>query len=262
MPHAHNGQVELSYEVHGSGDPILFIMGLGGTKEQWFPQLAHFPKTHTAIVYDNRGVGDSDVPDEAWTMADMAADAAAILDAEGIESAHVVGVSMGGMIAQHVALNHPERVRKLVLCATTPGTHHAPPSAEVLALMTQVKGKSREQIARDNLRLLFTDETIAAETSLMEKMVDLGIRFAPRMRGFRNQMNAIMGHNTRPRLGEFTHETLVITGDRDVLVPPQNSNILAEGIPGARLEVLGDTAHGFLLDRAEEANAIITEFLA
>lgn len=261
MPHAHNGDVELAYEVHGEGEPLLLVQGLGGTKEWWFPQIEHFAASHRVIAYDNRGVGDSDVPYHPWQMADMAADAVAILDAEAIESAHVVGVSMGGMIAQHVALNHPGRVRHLVLCATTPGLHHGFPDIEVLAGMLGGGKRTRAQIARDNLKLLFTDETMAAMPELMERTVELGTRHAAPARGFRHQVGAVIGHNTKERLRELAHRTLVLTGDRDTLIPPLHSQLLAEAIVGAHFEVLEDTAHGFLLDRAADANRLIEEFL-
>lgn len=259
MPTAQNGDVSIVYERHGEGEPVLFIMGLGGTKEWWQPQIRELKDRFSCIIMDNRGVGESSKPRTGWTLTDMAKDSVAVLDAEGLDRAHVVGVSMGGMIAQHVALEFPERVWKLVLCATTPGLLHAPAAPEVVGLLT--KGGTREEIARNTLRVMFTPETIEREKTLVEEMMDLSMKYPAPARGFQNQVQAIIRHDVRKRLHEIDHETLVLTGDRDELVPPRNAEILAGELPHAKLIVLEGTAHGFFMDRAAEANRILADFL-
>jgi len=261
MPTARNGEIEIVYEKYGKGEPVLFIMGLGGTKELWEPQIEGLRDRFQVIVFDNRGVGESTIPKSAWTMADMAKDAVSVLDAEGLREAHVVGASMGGMIAQHVALDHPERVRRLALCCTTAGTFVAPPKPEIFSLLLDVKGKTREEVARNSLRLMFTPETVASEKALCEHLMALSIRYAPPARGFAYQIQAVTLHDTLRRLPELLSETLVVTGDRDELVPPRNSEIIAQAIPNARLVVVPGTSHGFFFDRAEEMNDLVAEFL-
>ncbi len=118
---AENGGTWISWRAYGEGEPVLMIMGFMGSARAWFRLLPHVAEHHRAIVFDNRGTGDSDRPRGFFTMDDLVGDALAVLRSAGEESAHVVGVSMGGMIAQHLALDHPERVRSLTLCCTHPG---------------------------------------------------------------------------------------------------------------------------------------------
>ncbi len=261
MPKTTSQDVEIAYEVYGEGEPLLCIMGLGGTKELWEPQIEGLQDKFRLFVFDNRGVGASAVPKNPWTMADMARDAVAVLDAEGISSAHVLGVSMGGMIAKHVALNHSERVRRLILAATTAGAFIAPPGPEMLQLLTGAGAKTPQEVARNSLRAMFTQEFIDREAEFCEKMMALQLRYLPPRRGFMGQMNAVMAHNTQGRLPEIIHETLVITGDLDELVPPRNSEVLAAGIPQAKLKVIPGTAHGFFFDRAADVNREVAAFL-
>ncbi len=266
MPEIVRDGIRIHYDVHGGdGDPLLCIMGLGGASNWWFPQVEGLRATHRVITFDNRGVGRSDKPAGPYSMAAMAADALAVLDAAGCESAHVMGISMGGMIAQHVALTEPDRVRKLVLACTTPGgAKTEQPAPEVLSALLS-SGGVRPQDPREMLEqlgwILFPREWLADRAADVVAMLEANPTEPAPQHAFLAQVMAIAGHDTASRLGEIGHDTLVLTGDLDVLVPPGNSRFLAEGIPRAKLHVIPGTGHGFNLQAAEAYNQAVREFL-
>lgn len=265
MPEIVRDGIRIHYDVHGGGDPLLCIMGLGGASNWWFPQVEGLGATHRVITFDNRGVGRSDKPAGPYSMAAMAADALAVLDAAGCESAHVMGISMGGMIAQHVALTAPDRVRKLILACTTPGgAKTEQPAPEVLsALMSS--GGVRPQDPAEMLEklgwILFPRDWLSERVADVVAMLEANPTEPAPQHAFLAQVMAIAGHDTTARLGEIGHDTLVLTGDLDVLVPPGNSRFLAGGIPRAKLHVIPGTGHGFNLQAAEAYNQAVREFL-
>ncbi len=261
MPIAQTPRLNIYYETHGSGDPLILIMGLGSTHHWWKWQLPELKDRYQVILFDNRGVGQTDRPQKQWTVTDMADDAVALLDYLKIDSAHVMGASMGGMISQHIALEHPERVRKLILACTTPAMGFKPPAPEVAAKLMPRPGTSREQIARESLDILFVPEFIRNETKTVAEVLEVSLAHPPPVRGLMNQINAVMNHDTRHRLKDVFHETLVITGTDDVLIPPEHSNLLAELIPNAELVKIPKSGHGFFVEAAQEANRHVLEFL-
>ena len=159
MPKVKVGDINIYYEIHGEGEPLVLIMGYGGNSGQWFRQIPGLTKEYRVIVFDNRGTGRSDKPDISYTMETMAGDVAGLLDAIDIPAAHVYGVSMGGMIAQHVALNYPEKVKGLVLGCTTCGgeQHSVVPDAEVMTLlfdMERMQQLTPEEMIRETMPFL------------------------------------------------------------------------------------------------------------
>lgn len=255
--------VNLYYEEHGVGEPMLLIMGFGGNTHGWVGQIPELSRHFHVIAFDNRGAGQSDKPEAPYSMEVFADDAAGLLTYLGIQSAHVVGVSMGGMIAQHLALRYPERVRTLVLGCTTPGGPRAvSPAPEVLAAF-QAGGQERDprRAAELGFPYTFTDEFIAGNRErLLERAESLAHLRAPEV-GLRGHLQAVMGHDTFDRLHEIRVPTLVITGDADPLVPPENSRLIAERIPGAQLVEFPGLKHGFFLEAADEVNRTIIAFV-
>ena len=263
MADAHNGPARLHYEVHGEGDPVLMIMGLGSSAKAWYRLLPHIARHHRAIVFDNRGTGQSDRVSGRLTMNDLVCDALAVLDAAGERRAHVLGASMGGMIAQHVALDHRERVKSLTLCCTTPvGRSGAPPwrllaSAAIRPLVgpggtqaliapalyaKRTREEQPDRVAEDQ-KVRADDATPAATTYA--------------------QLGAVAGHDTRRRLSELRGiPTAVLHGDEDTLVPTDRGRDLAGAIPGAKLVIIPGAAHLMTIDAEEETAAAILEHLA
>ncbi|PRQ09187.1 Non-heme chloroperoxidase [Enhygromyxa salina] len=202
------------------------------------------------LVPDNRGVGQSDMPKRPWTMGDMADDIAAVLDATGVRTAVLAGISMGGMIAQHVALRHPERVSGLVLMATTPGLPHG--KLPGLRTLGDLFGSSllRRGEIESFARLILPDAELPNARELLSGWFQLMREQAPTRRTFLCQMGAIGTHSTGSRLRQISAPAQIVTGDEDRLVPARNSEILAAKIRRSRLEVLPGVAHGIpLMDR-------------
>ena len=262
MPNAKVGDIQLYYEEHGQGEPLLLIMGLGASTLSWSEQIPTFGREFRVIAFDNRGAGRSDKPAVPYSIALFADDTAGLLDALGIDSAHVYGQSMGGFIAQELALRHPQRVRTLVLGSTSCGGRKAVAgSPENVAFIGMMNTLTPREAAEKGLYLLYSDEFIACHhDALIERSLREAELRSP-LDAFGRQVQAAVRHNTFHRLPDVRCPTLVITGANDKVVPEDNSRILAERIPGAELAVLPGAGHGYLMEKAAESNAIVLEFL-
>ena len=269
------GSIDLYYEEHGSGDPLLLIMGLAADSMAWLFQTPDFAKRYRTIAFDNRGVGRSSKPPGPYTVHQMADDTAGLLDALGIARAHVVGVSMGGMIAQELALRHPQRVRGLVLACTYPE-----PDADIerqrefsvtrLGGTISTRGELQIDLAaldpmrffQELLPLAFSEAFIANELPKLMELFSGALQYGFSLEAILGQVSAVMTHKATERLHQIKSPTLVITGDADRLVPPANSDILAKYIPGARLVKVPGGSHGFNFETPEIFNREVLNFLA
>ena len=262
MPRVRVNDIQLYYEVHGQGEPLLLIVGLGGSTRGWDMQIPTFSREYQVVAFDNRGSGRSDKPATRYTIRLFADDTVGLMDALGIASAHVYGQSMGGFIAQELALNYPQRVRTLVLGSTSCGGRQAvAASPENLTLMASLNTLSPEEAVEKNLPFLYSAEFIAhkREEIIARSLVEAELR--PPLDAYARQVQAALRHNTYDRLPQILCPTLVISGSDDKVVPAENSSILAERIPNAELVVLPKAGHGYLVECAEESNAIVLDFL-
>lgn len=263
MPKVKVDDIQVHYEVKGEGFPLIMIMGLGRNLDWWDPRMTQgLSKKYKTVMFDNRGAGRTDVSDRRLTIRQFADDTAGLMDALAISRAHVLGISMGGMIAQELVLNYPEKVEKLVLCSTTcGGVESILPSQEVLdVLTTDISGLSAEEVARMFVPLFFTKDFIDNNPDFVELMARQSLKAPISGKAFRWQQNAIMRFNTYDRLSQIKAPTLVLRGKRDILVPPKNGSILAGAIPNAKLVNLEKSAHS-LAEDMEEVIHVITEFL-
>jgi pimeloyl-ACP methyl ester carboxylesterase len=269
------GDLEVYYEEHGSGGPLLLIMGLAADSTAWMFQVPDFALHYRTIVFDNRGVGRTSKPPGPYTIHQMADDAAGLLDVLDVRRAHVVGVSMGGMIAQELALRHPERVRSLVLACTYPE-----PDAEIernrrftverLGGTVTSEGQMQVDFKAINpmdflqhlLPTVFNPDFIARELPKLIQVFSGALQYGFSMEAILGQVAAVMGHKATDRLHEIAVPTLVITGDADRLIPPANSDILAKHIPGATLMRVPGGSHGFNFETPEVFNRAVLDFLA
>jgi 3-oxoadipate enol-lactonase len=267
-----NGQ-QLYYEVHpqspafagqgagGEGEPLLCVQGLGCDTLAWIPQVQAFSAEHRTVIFDNRDVGRSSVAEPGYDIADMARDALALADELELESFHLLGVSMGGAIAQEMALQARGRVRTLTLAVTfSTGGAYSRRLAEVWG--ARVMQVSREQHV-DELMLLNHSEEFY-ENPDMVAFIRTAVLENPHPQppeAFGRQLVACSRHDTRDRLGTLTMPTHVIGGERDILVPIWKSREIASAIPGAKLDVLPGAPHGLSLERAEEFNAAVLDFI-
>jgi 3-oxoadipate enol-lactonase len=255
-----NGQ-RLYYELHGEGEPLLCVHGLACDTLAWIPQIQAFSSAHRTVIFDNRDVGQSSTADGHYEIADMARDALALADQLEIDSFHLVGISMGGAIAQEIACRARDRVRTLTLAVTFPaGSTYACRLAEVWA--NRLEQISFEQHV-DELMLLNHSEGFFENPDMVEfirtAMLNNPHRQSPE--AFGRQIAACGRHDTRDRLAGLTMPTHVIGGEYDILVPVWKSREIAESIPGAKLTVLEGAPHGLSLERAEEFNAAVLGFI-
>ncbi|HYC53793.1 MAG TPA: alpha/beta hydrolase [Candidatus Binatia bacterium] len=267
MPYASIDGGKIYYESHGQGDPVLMIMGFGAPMRWWFPQVPVLSRSHQVVTTDHRGIGRSQCDDRPVTMELLASDAIAVLDDLGIERAHVVGLSYGGMIAQELALMHPQRVGKLVLLETNcGGAHTEQPDGEIIGDLLGTLMLDQPEDPRDVIRKIgptlfpgdYLDSHFDEITALLQ---DSGFSAAgaPTLAA---QMAAVMGHDTYERLPQLTSETLIVTGEHDVLVPPGNAEILRSRIPRSTVAVLAGAGHCAHIQAADELNEVLLRFLS
>ena len=261
VPHlTRDDGVKIYWEEHGAGDPLLLIMGLGATLEWWHHILPLLSSKFRTIVYDNRGVGHNDVPTGPYSIPMMAGDAAAVLDAAGVASSRVFGASMGGMIAQELALNHPARVRALVLgCTACGGTHVVPAKREVGAALAARSTMSREEASWAMAPYIFD-----AGTPRERVAQDIAVRLTATVTndGYFAHLGAIRSWaGTHDRLAGLKMPVLVIHGETDQLVPPENGRIVAAAIPGSTLVMIPHASHIFFTDQFEASTHALLSFL-
>lgn len=258
MPIVRSGDADISYEITGEGEPLLMIMGFLSDARMWILQTAAFSPHYKCITFDNRGVGSSSSPPGPYSMEQMAADAIAVLDDAGIDRAHVLGISMGGAIAQHVALKIPERVRSLTLAATWSEPNQW--LARISEMGQMAAEFDREKFARSVLLWLFTPNMIINQPDVVATIEQLILAEPPRPEAFLNQIAAVRDHDTREQLHQIEAPTLVMIARRDFMVPPELGRAVHESIPGSRLEEL-DGGHAFSAENVAEFNRVILEFL-
>ncbi len=253
MPVARAGEIELSYDRAGSGPPLLLIMGMSGTFDHWDASfLAGLRRDFDVIVYDHRGVGASTRLNGSGSLsiAQLADDAAALLAALEVDSAHVLGISMGGMVAQELALAHPARIRTLALgCTYCGGAGSALASKEVMRELAEAMASGdRERAIRASWEANVSPD-FAANDDAYARFLEIGRRRAVPVEVIMEQMRAIAAHDTSTRLPEIRLSTLVLHGTRDRLLPVQNGRLIAELIPGARLELFEGIGHMFFWEQ-------------
>lgn len=264
MALARVGDIELSYERFGEGPPLLLIMGMSGTMHHWgAPFTDELQRDFEVIIYDHRDAGDSTKTGEPFTIADLAGDAAGLLGALEIDSAHVMGISMGGMIAQELVLSHPERARALTLgCTYCGGEGSALTTQEVAVKLAEAMNSGDRARAIRAAWEVNMSRRFAADEQAYTRFSDIGMRYGLPLAVIMNQMRAIFGHDTSARLGEIHTPTLVVHGTEDELLPVQNGRMIAERIPGARLEILDGVGHMFFWEQPERSAALLREHVA
>jgi pimeloyl-ACP methyl ester carboxylesterase len=262
MPTARIGDIDVLYEIEGDGPPLLAIMGLTGTLGHWRGFPRRFTDEHRVITFDNRGAGGTSAPAGPYTTAQLARDALGLLDHLGIESAVVLGVSMGGMIAQALALEAPERVTKLVLACTSHGGNTAvPPDPEVLAAFASGTKGGAEATVRRLLALNFSPRFLEESAHIFEELVTYGLANRMTPAGFYGQAAAVGMHDVAARVNEIRVPTLVITGALDRLIPAGNAALLGNAIAGSRVVTLEGVGHMFWIEAADDAEKAIRSFL-
>ena len=252
----------LHVQREGSGEPLLWITGFAISSEIFSPVIHTYAADFDCVRYDNRGAGRSPAPWRVTSIPELAGDAVRLLDALGIDSAHVYGLSMGGMIAQEVAIRFPDRVRGLVLGATSHGGPRAVlPSPKIAAALTS-RGAPAAMRAELVGRAVFSEQFRAQEPALARRYLGLLGQHRTSARGLVSHLTAATYHDTRARLGRIQAPTLVMHGGADQLTPVANARLLASAIPGAELAVLPGCGHGYLLEQPDESHRRFDAWLA
>jgi pimeloyl-ACP methyl ester carboxylesterase len=239
-----NGDVQLAWEAFGEGPPVMLVHGLGYDRQGWGPAPGMLAERFTVVLFDNRGVGESAAPPGPYSTAEMAHDAAAVLDAAGFEAVHLIGTSLGGMIAQTFALTWPERVVSLVLSATTHGGPEAVPMSERSAgrFAAFAEDPSPEHL-RGLVENSLSEQTVRLRPSLVDEIYAYRLQHPPRLEPWLAQAAAATSFASREQLGDLAVPTLLTHGTDDHVVDVRNSELLLRAIPHAEFQAVEGTGH-------------------
>lgn len=262
MSTLHGNGIELYYETIGDGPPLVLLTGLGFATWGWYRQIPTLSRHFTTIAIDNRGAGQSGKPDEPYSIRMMADDTAAVLDHLEVRGANVLGLSMGGYIAQELALSHPELVSRLILCSTATGGEDAVVGSEETFefMRREAEAGWGEEVMQGSLTLRFSDHCIAEQGELIAEYAERRKNNKPPRHAWERQLAACFAFSSGPRLSAVTAKTLVITGDDDPIVPSANGRILADRIPGAELFEIPTGRHLAVIEFADQVNERVIAF--
>ena len=261
MPFATVGDVKINYTIQGSGDWLVLIGGYAsGNWQAWGNNIAEFAKRYKVLAFDNRGIGESDVPDYPYTTLMMARDTIGLMDHVGIERAHFFGKSLGGNIGQWVALEAPERVRSLVATSTSakPETRR---NNMVKWWMATAQNAGYEKLFPGLMTYFYTAEYYDANVEAIDRTVQALIAAKRPIKGFLHMGDSILTHDTWDRIGEIKAPTLLMGGEEDIITPPRHMQEMAKRMPNAEARIFPKTLHGFLVEKPESF-AMIPEFFA
>lgn len=263
MPFANLKDFSIFYESYGTGEPLILIPGFASGAWNWFKQTEELAKHFRVVTFDPRGVAHSEIyggtPISIRTIADDVSD---LLDALNIKKANLLGISFGGFVAQEFALAFPDKLNKLILaCTSFGGKHHVAPSPEVLAAFVSTDGLNKSEKIRKFFIPAFTPQFYAEHSDTVEQVCRMRERNYVPETVYMEQLESATAFDAERRVVNIQAETLVLTGDADVVVPPENSRNLARAIPNARLEIVEGGSHMFFIEEADKFNRIITDFM-
>lgn len=265
MPKAQSNGIELYYKTHGAGQPLVLVSGLGYSSWQWHLMIPFLAEHFQVIAFDNRGVGQSDKPAGPYSAQMLAADTADLLDALGIEKAIVAGHSMGGFIAQALALDFPQKVTKLILCSTNfGGPRHVPVTPEAIKILTDI---TSDALTRFKNGLVVSTAPGWAEKNpeMIQKWIEW--RVANPIEPIHYQSQLAIGLGLLPEAAAFENKlprlnipTLILFGAHDKVVPPENAALLSKQIANSKVIIFPDAGHFFPIEIPEAAARAIIEF--
>lgn len=265
MPETKVNDIELYYEVHGEGVPLVLISGLGYSLWQWHLMVPYLEKHFQVITLDNRGVGQTDKPAGPYTASMLAKDTLGLLDVLGVDKAVVMGHSMGGFIAQAMVLEYPERVSKLILASTNfGGPRHVPVTAEAMAVLSDVTSDPMTRL-RNGIIVSTAPGFAERQPELIQAWLDWRVANPLDLAGYQSQMAIGLGLMAEDaafesKLPNVSAPTLILFGEYDKVVPPANADLLAKQLKGSQTRILPDAGHFFPLEVPEEASQVVIQF--
>jgi pimeloyl-ACP methyl ester carboxylesterase len=261
MPTTHNGAVQLFWESTGAGPPVLLIAGQGMTLDAWWRTVPKLAGSFRVLTFDNRDVGRSSHWPWPYVVPQMADDAVAVLDAAGVERAHVYGISLGGMVAQELVLRYPHRVDALVLGATTAGGHEAVLAGpQPLSFYVRVGAMAPEEAEWAAVPYNYSVRTRRLHGDRIAEDIAKRVQNQTDTFAYLHQVAAAATHNTSGRLGQIEAPCLIVNGEEDVIMPPDNARHLAASIPNAEVKLWPEAAHLYITDEPE-ADLHVLRFL-
>jgi pimeloyl-ACP methyl ester carboxylesterase len=262
MPKVKVKDLNVYYETAGTGYPLVMIMGLGANKDWWGPPLISvISKKYKTTIFDNRGAGRTETPETNFTIRMMADDTIGLMDALKIPKAHILGISLGGMVAQELVLNYPKRVEKLVLCSTMCGPSHAVMNPEVTKQLQMAAGLTPAEVVNGIVTLLYPPEFMKANPKVIEETKRLFLIAPIKADMYMRQLGATVMFDTYDRLPTIKTPTLIMHGKKDVLIPCQNGEIIAGKIPGAKLVQFEKTGHALFSVETDAVLKTLFQFL-
>ena len=255
------GDIPMNYRIYGDGYPLVMIMGYGSTMRLWDPILIRSLSTYyKLIIFDNRGMGNTETGQRPFSIEQFADDTAGLMDALDIQQAHVLGWSMGGLIAEEVALRYPGKVNKLILYAAHCNANLFPSAPEVIQKLTDMSGSPQERGMRF-ISTLFPPDWLRSNQERIKEIFYRPLGSIPPETMNKQSMAIGKWKGCCDRLGEIKNSTLIITGADDILVPPQNAHYLAEKVLNARLVSYENGGHGLMFQYPEKFSEKVIEFL-
>ena len=262
MPIAKTENVNIYYEMIGQGEPLVMIRGISSNVDHWYEQVLVLSKKYQLLIFDNRGIARSSDPGGSFSTRDMAADTVGLMEAVGIKKAHVLGYSMGGMIAQEMALAYPEKVNGLILVATDCGISlRIKAKPEFSRLFSEMIRLGTNEAKKAAAGCLFAKQTVETRPDIIQRYTEVSLRFPASQKTLGKQWAAITQHDACDRLAKISSPTLVITGSEDELIPPENAKVMAQRIPVAQIISIDGGGHLFLIERPEAFNEAVIGFL-
>lgn len=253
--------MRIAYEARGDGEPVILVHGLAYDRHGWGPLPDLLAPDFQVLLVDNRGVGESDAPPGPYTVEQMAADAVAVLDDAGLARAHVAGVSLGGFIAQEIALSYPDRVDRLVLFSTSPGGQNQyPMPAAGLDAFRRFPTMEREAGLRLMVENSLGARGVRERPDLVEEIYAYRLERAPAIESWEAQFHAARIFDSYDRLGQISAPTLVVHGGADTVIDCRNGELLAERIAGARLHHVPGRGHLLVREEAEPLAPLVRDF--
>lgn len=260
MPKAAIAGGEIYFEEEGQGEPLLFISGLNGVARYWQPQVPFFSRHFRVVTYDHRGTGSSDRLQRTFSIDEMSMEAIGLLDSLGIERAHVVGLSTGGAIAQTLAITHPDRLERVVMCSTW--THSDPWFRRLFEARRALYQQCGPELhAMFHPLWLYSPDYVNAHDAQIEEERRSALAAAPPVEISIGRIDALLGFDRRDGLSEIRTPALILAAENDYLTPSYHAHALAKAIPHAKLIVLDGGGHSISKTRAEIFNKLVMEFL-
>ncbi len=261
MPKIHANGIELYYESHGEGEPLVLIGGLGADTFLWFRQVPGLSQHFQVITFDNRGAGQSDKPEVPYTIPMFAADVAGLIQGIGLPRAHVLGASLGGLIAIEFALSCPDLLDRFVLASTSfGGPNSVPTPMETTVAMMNRTGDPETDI-RNSFKFFTGEAWRETHAATVDEYVAWRVAHPQPVPAWQRQAMAVPMYNAEDRVSQIAAPTLILHGEDDRVVPVQNARLLAQKIPDARLEIFPGGGHAFNIEMDDAFNQAVTEFL-